>query len=227
MRKNYIYEMIMASVRLYSSLFFRMDVHWHDRPPSGPKLYVANHPSASDPFLIHLLSERHLAVLLSTNAYRFPVLGFFVRNAGQIEVVPGNGEHILEQSKERLEAGCSVAIFPEGTFSPQQGGYQEPRSGAARLALSTGVPVVPVGIHLLRERLVTLSSRVKGKSTVGYWYLRGPYSVTVGKPMQFEGNPDDKAQIHAVTKSMMQRIQALAQESQQRMQELIPAAASA
>ncbi|MEW6404019.1 MAG: lysophospholipid acyltransferase family protein [Chloroflexota bacterium] len=227
MKKNYIYKMIIGTARLYSSLFLQMDVHWHERPPAGPKLFIANHPSASDPFLIHLLSEQHMAVLLSTNAYKFPVLGFFVRRAGQIEVMPGKGEQILDQARELFKVGCSVAIFPEGTFSPQQGGYQEPKSGAARLALSTGVPVIPVGIHLLRERLVTLSSKVKGKETVGYWYVRGPYGVTVGKSMQFEGNPDDKTQIHATTKSMMQRIHALALESQQRLQQLMPATASA
>ena len=123
MRNNYLYKMLVASVRIYSLLFHRMDVHWHERPPHGPKLYIANHPSASDPFLIHLLSERHLAVLISANAFAFPLLGFLVRKASQVEVVPGRGEQTLENARKLLDAGCSVAIFPEGTFSPKEGGY--------------------------------------------------------------------------------------------------------
>ena len=109
MRKNYIYEMIIASVRAYAFLFLHMDVHWHERPPSGPKLWIANHPSASDPFLIHMFSERHLAVLLSSNSFKFPILGFFVRHAGQIQVVLGKGEQVLERARELLNAGCSVS----------------------------------------------------------------------------------------------------------------------
>ncbi len=227
MQKNYIYEMIIASVRVYSFLFLRMDVQWHKRPPSGPKLWIANHPSASDPFLIHTLSERHLAVLLSNNSFKFPVLGFFVRHAGQIQVVPGQGEQILERARDLLKAGCSVGVFPEGTFSPPQGGYQQPRNGAARLALSTGMPVMPVGIYLPREKLVKASSKVEGKPAIGYWYLHGPYAVTVGKPMVFEGDPQNKDHVESTTRSMMQRIRSLAQESQQRLQQLVPAAVSA
>jgi 1-acyl-sn-glycerol-3-phosphate acyltransferase len=227
MQKNLIYELIIATVRIYSFLFLSMDVHWHEPLPGGPKLFIANHPSASDPFLIHLLSDRHLALLLSANAFAFPLLGFFVRRAGQIPVRPGNGEQILVQAKKLLETGCSVAIFPEGTFSPRAGGYQEPRSGAARLALSVDVPVVPVGIYLPREKLVKVSSKVKGKETVGYWYLRGPYGVTVGEPVRFKGDPEDKGHIQAATKSMMRRIHSLAQESEQRLQGPIPVAASA
>jgi 1-acyl-sn-glycerol-3-phosphate acyltransferase len=224
MRRNHIYEMIIATVRAYSFFFLRMDVQWRESPPAGPKLWIANHPSASDPFLIHLLSERHLAVLLSPNSFNFPLLGFFVRHAGQIQAVSGQGRQILKKAKALLDDGCSVAIFPEGTFSPREGGYQVPKSGAARLALGTGVPVIPVGISLLRDRLVEASSRVKGQSAIGYWYLSGPYAVTVGKPIKFEGNPQDKIHVGATTLSMMQHIHSLAEESSHRLHRFIPAA---
>jgi 1-acyl-sn-glycerol-3-phosphate acyltransferase len=208
-------------------LFLRTDIHWHERPPDGPKLYIANHPSATDPFLIHLLSRQPMGVLITANAFSFPLFGFFIRKAGQIPVIPGQGEAALEKARRLLEAGYSVGIFPEGKFSPQEGGFHEPRTGAARLALSTGVPVIPVGISLPREKSLKISSKLSGKPTTGYWYLRGPYSVTVGKPIRFEGSHEDKEHVQSISQNMMQWIRALAQESEQRLRRFTLADASA
>jgi 1-acyl-sn-glycerol-3-phosphate acyltransferase len=204
-----------------------MDVYWHARPPDGPKLYVANHPSASDPFLIHLLSRQPMSVLISANAFAFPLFGAYIRKAGQIPVIPGQGEQTLEKARHFLEKGYSVGIFPEGTFSPQTGGYQEPRTGAARLALLTGVPVIPVGIYMPREKSVKISSNLSGGPTTGYWYLYGPYNVTVGKPIRFEGDPADKTYVQSVSRNIMQWIHMLAQESEQRLRRFTLADASA
>lgn len=223
---NILYSMGRAFVRAYSHMLFRMDVYWHERPPDGPKLYIANHPSATDPFLIHLLSKQPMGVLITSNAFTFPLFGFYIRKAGQIPVIPGEGEQALERARRLLEAGYSVGIFPEGTFSPQEGGFHEPRTGAARLALITGVPVVPVGIYLPREKSLKLSSKLSGRRTVGYWYLRGPYGVTVGKSIHFEGNPEDEAHVQSTAQNMMRWIRSLAKESERRLRPLLPVPAS-
>lgn len=224
---NVLYSLGKMFVQAYSRLLLRMDVHWHERPPEGPKLYIANHPSATDPFLLHLLSCQPMSVMITANAFTFPLFGFYIRKAGQIPVIPGQGEQALEKARCLLEAGYSVGIFPEGTFSPQAGGFHEPRTGAARLALSTGVPVIPVGISLPREKSLKISSRLSGKPTVGYWYLRGPYSITVGKPIRFEGDPQDKNHVHKTSQSMMEWVRTLAHESEQRLRRFMFVAASA
>lgn len=219
---NILYSIARIIVRAYSRVLLRMDIHWHERPPEGPKLYIANHPSATDPFLLHLLSRQPMGVLITSNAFKVPLFGRYIRKAGQIPVIPGEGEQALEKARRLLEAGYSVGIFPEGTFSPQEGGFHEPRTGAARLALETGVPVIPVGIYLPREKSLKIASKLSGKRTVGYWYLRGPYSVTVGKPMRVEGSPEDKAHVQSTAQSMMEWIRSLAHESEQRLRRLVP-----
>jgi len=229
MRKSILYALSKPLVRVYAGLFLQMDIHRHDlRLPEGPKLFVANHPSASDPFLIHLLSRQQMGVFVTGNAFKVPLLGDYLRHIRQIAVLPGQGSEALEQARRLIESGHSVGIFPEGDFSPQAGGFREPRSGAARLALSTGVPVIPVGIYLSRERIVRLESTVTGRVTVGYWYFGGPYGMTVGKPMQFEGNIKDREQVNAVSSAMMHSIKSLAYESEQRLRgDLPPASAPA
>ena len=115
-----------------------------------------------------------------------------------------------------LNAGGSIGIFPEGTYSPQDGTFHEPRSGAARLALKTGVAVIPVGIYLLQEKSVYITSRLGGKQTAGYWYWHGPYAITVGKPVHFQGDPEDKEVVQATAQKMMGLIRSLAGESKAR-----------
>ena len=223
---NFLYKVARGMIRLYSRLMLNMDVLWHGEMPVGPKIYVANHPSATDPFVLHLLSREPMSVMIASTAFAFPLFGEYIRRAGQIQVSPGEGVRAMEQAKEFLKAGYSVGIFPEGGFSPQTGGFRQPHSGAARLALSTGVPIVPVGIYLPRERNLCISSHLSGEPTLGYWYLHGPYGITIGKPMNLEGDSRDPEHVRAQSRTIMGWIKSLALESEFRMRRLAPVPAS-
>jgi len=220
---NLFYKAARGLIRLYSRLMLNLDIHWQGEIPSGPKIFVANHPSATDPFVLHLLSHEPMSVMIVSTAFTVPLFGAYLRRAGQIQVLPGEGEQAMGQAREFLKAGYSVGIFPEGDFSPQSGGFREPRSGATRLAISTGVPVVPVGIYLPRERSLRIaSSHLCNKPAVGYWYLRGPYGITVGNPMKLEGSLADLDYVRTQVRMMMGWIKSLAQESEFRVRRFEP-----
>jgi 1-acyl-sn-glycerol-3-phosphate acyltransferase len=218
MSSNLLYEFACGLVRLYAGVMLKMDILWHADLPAGAKLFVANHPSGTDPFLIHLLSQ--MSVLITANAFAFPLFGTYIRKAGQIPVLPSKGDQAFEEARQLLVNGGSVGIFPEGTYSPQDGTFREPRSGAARLAFKTGVAVIPVGIHLVREKSFHFSMKMKGVQMGGYWYLYGPYAMTVGKPMYFHGNPDDRESVRIAARKMMDAIRLLASESETRLQQV-------
>jgi len=203
-------------VRAYARMMLRLDIHWHDDLPLGPKIFVANHPSATDPFLIQLVSPQPMSVMITAKAFTVPMFGYFLRRLKQIPVGEEGGGDSLGEARCAIERGHSVAIFPEGQFSPQRGGFHPPRSGAARLALATGVPVVPVGIYLPRERSVRITSGITGKQTTGYWYLRGPYGITVGRPLNFAGDIENPENVQSVSHAIMRHIHSLAYESEQR-----------
>ena len=126
-------------------------------------------------------------------------------------VEPDKGQEAFEKAKNLLEKGRSVLIFPEGDASPRQGGFRKPRTGVARLALLTGAPVVPVGIHLPRERLRTINMTIDGERRAGYWYLHGPYNMTVGQALRFEGDVQDRAHVVSVSEKIMQQINPIQQ----------------
>jgi len=92
-----------------------------------------------------------------------------------------------------------------------------------RLAMLTGTPVIPVGIHYPREKSVRITSKIAGgEKSDGYWYLTGPYQITVGEPMYFSGDPDDHQKVAAASLLLMEEIAHLAEESRLRMHNLVP-----
>jgi 1-acyl-sn-glycerol-3-phosphate acyltransferase len=196
----------------------RFDIHRYSHLPASPMIFVANHPSATDPFLIHMILRKQLNVLITAKAFSVPVFGWFLHKVQEIPVPLEQGSAALEQARRHLDKGRSVAIFIEGHISPLEGGFLPPHSGAARLALSTGCPVVPVGISLHRNRCRNIHSRITGGvSSEARWYLRGPYAITVGQPTFFEGDVEDREHVRCTSETIMEGIRALAHESERRM----------
>ena len=207
-------------IRLYALLMFRLDILRQAKMPGGPKIIVANHPSATDPFMIHLLMKERVNVLITVNAFNVPAFGRFLRMIGEIPVPLENGSCALDQAHQYLREGKSVAIFIEGSISPVQGGFLPPRTGAARLALMSGAPIVPIGIYLRREIALRIRSRISGYPTEAYWYLRGPYAMTAGEPMRFEGDVEDREYVRQLSDRIMREVKFLAHESERRTRRL-------
>lgn len=217
MLKDLIYKFSTGVIRMYAQLMLNIDIQWQASLPSGPIIFAANHPSATDPFLIHLVSKRPVSVCITDNAFSVPILGTYMRFLQQIPVSPGQGHITLSSAHQQMAAGRAVAIFPEGLISPHEGGSHAPRSGVARMALSTGAHVVPVGISLLRERSTRITSGISGKRSTAWWYLRGPYVVTVGKAVKYDGSSEDHEHVKSVAQRVMDSIHILAEESEKRL----------
>jgi 1-acyl-sn-glycerol-3-phosphate acyltransferase len=203
-------------VLLYARLMLELDIAWDAPMPRGPKIIVANHPSTTDPLYLGILSPAPLNMLLIVYPFLIPLVGTYLRLCGHVPVVPGQGRTAFEEALRLLQKGRSVVLFPEGDLSPQGGGYRRPRTGAARLALLTGAPVVPVGIYLPRERNTLMEMDIDGTRCVSYVYIRGQYAFTVGEPMHYRGPVDDRDHVRAVTDHIMERIIALAGHSEGR-----------
>jgi 1-acyl-sn-glycerol-3-phosphate acyltransferase len=207
-------------VEMYARSMLKMDVVRHAPLPDGPKIISANHPSTTDPFLILTLASEQVSILISETLFKVPLFGRYLQRAGHVPVVPGNGRAAFEKARQLIEAGRTVAVFPEGAISPLDGGFHKPHTGAARLSLITGAPVIPVGIHLQRERMRLIETMVDGKPEIGTWYLRGPYAMTVGHPMRFTEDVEDRAYVRSASERIMQHIAHLAHQSARRMKEI-------
>ena len=226
MMQKVLYFAAWAFLWFYGFMLLKLSIRRQVTLPAGSKIFVSNHPSATDPFMIHIISRKQMNVLITAKAFSVPVFGWFLHKVKEIPVPLQQGSSALEQAGQYLQDGKSVAIFIEGHISPLDGSFLPPRTGAARLAIKTGAPVIPIGICLRHDLCTHISSTIDGNPMEANWYLRGPYAITVGKPMQFEGDVEDHQHVRNVTEKIMDQIRLLADESRGRIQRLKPAAAS-
>lgn len=198
---------------------FSMSTVYHTPLPEGAKLLAANHPTTVDPAIMTTLVPEQVSILINEILFKLPVFGRSLKASGHIKVVFSNGREALENGIHFLEDGRTVGIFPEGVLSPKEGGLAHAHSGMARMAIRTGVPVVPIGFALQKENIFQVKTMVDGVVEESKWYLYGGYGVTVGEPMSFSGDPDDREYVRQVTNQVMERINLLAQESARRVAE--------
>jgi 1-acyl-sn-glycerol-3-phosphate acyltransferase len=110
----------------------------------GPKVYVCNHRSSSDPFLMVYFAGEMVQVV-NIWPFRIPVLGQVARLAGYLSVREMPFPAFRDAAARLLAQGVSLAAFPEGTRS--RDGRVGPFHGALfRVCRETGTPIVPVCI---------------------------------------------------------------------------------
>jgi len=199
------------------------DIQFECALPDGPKIIVANHPTTTDPFLLSLLSEQPILIAVTGMAFEVPIFGSILKSAGHIPVdkVNTHGQAIILKIVEKLANGETVAIFPEGELSPGVGRYSQPKTGAARIALLSGAPVIPVGIHLENDAYYEKEMITKNYSDTARIVYRGKYAMTVGKPLLFSGSIDDFPYVRNVSEEIMESIVRQAKKSEGRILESI------
>jgi len=211
-----IHRLGCSAVGLLAQAALDMDVVGLGNLPPGPMILAANHPTTLDPFLLLTIAPHQTNILVTGGAFTLPLFGRYLRRAGHVPVVRGQGRAAFEEAQQRLASGRSIGIFPEGALSPAGGGFHEPRSGTARLALLSGVPVVPIGILPPWERVWYIPANIDGERAVGRFFFRGNYAMTIGEPLHFQGDAEDRELVRAVSDRIMGRIAWLSEMSAQR-----------
>ena len=131
-------------LKLTCNLDYR--VEGRENIPASPTIVMCKHQSAWETIATNEIFRPQVWVL-KRELFRVPVLGWGLRTLRPIAIDRDAGaasaKQVVTQGMERLESGCWVVIFPEGTrvAAGTRGRYH---AGAARLAHSTGYPVVPV-----------------------------------------------------------------------------------
>jgi len=174
----------------------------------GPLILAANHSSHMDtPLVLNSLPKdlRRKTLVAAASDYFFAsrVLGLFVSVA--IGAVPMDRRSVSKQTMDRVESllaqGWCLVMYPEGSRT-LDGRLYRGKTGIARLALTAGVPVVPVGL------VGTYHAMPAGRS----WPVYGQVEVRFGKPLTFErytlGVPNQLV-LRAITDQIMYEIMAL------------------
>lgn len=119
--------------------------------PAGGAVLAVNHISNFDPLVIaHVVvhAGRWPYFLAKASLFTTPVLGAIVGSARQIPVhrETESAEEALTAARDAISAGQLIIVYPEGTVTADPDGWpMTAKSGAARLALETGCPLIPAG----------------------------------------------------------------------------------
>lgn len=130
---------------------FRLEARGKENIPASGFVLAANHTSNFDPWPLGLplYPKRYLRFMAKSELFWFP-LGPFIKAAGAFKVRRGQSDtEAIETAVELVRGGEIVVMFPEGTR--QRKGLRKkwkarPHSGAARIALEAGAPLVPAAI---------------------------------------------------------------------------------
>jgi 1-acyl-sn-glycerol-3-phosphate acyltransferase len=118
-------------------------------PSEGGIVVAVNHVSEVDPLpFAHFLYDngRIPRFLGKAEVFKVPIAGRILTSAGQIPVyrLTSDAAHAFSAAVDAVEQGESVVVYPEGTISRDPGLWpMVGKSGAARIALTTGCPVIP------------------------------------------------------------------------------------
>lgn len=178
---NPCFEVLKIYPRLYLSMFGLRSTPGGNLPlPKGPKIIAANHPNASDPLFLPFVLAEPPHFLIGSKTFDKPILRWLLCHAGQIEVKPQDGKAAFDQAGETLRCGGTIVLFPEGKFSRESSDGRL-RSGAVRLSLATGAPIIPLGIHVPSTNLTDMRTRWSGRFSSGLWQTSGSCHLRFGE----------------------------------------------
>jgi 1-acyl-sn-glycerol-3-phosphate acyltransferase len=180
-------------------------------PPTGGIILVSNHVSHFDPLVVaHYIygAGRWPRFLTKASLWRVPLLGPFLTKTLQIPVERGSVEAVksLDVLVDALNEGGAVLIYPEGTTTrepdlwPMRG-----KTGAARLALLTGAPVIPIANWGAQAVFDPRTHRFRIRP-------RTPVTVTSGRPVdlsKWDSESPTRTTLDQMTEAIMLDIRAL------------------
>lgn len=157
-------------------------------------MICANHTALTDPLLVVFAFHRknRMRVMAKAELMQLPVLGWLLSKAGIFGVKRGKSDiGAIKTALKVLSGGEKLLMFPEGTRAKSMDGG-EAKTGAAMLAVRSGVPIVPVYVPSKKP-----------------WFA--PTPVVIGQPYypDLNGRKPSAEDYRVVADDLMDRIHAL------------------
>jgi 1-acyl-sn-glycerol-3-phosphate acyltransferase len=205
----------VAVVGFFWRILFRTRIEGIDRiPSSGPAIVAGNHVSALDGVVLALVTgsrgHRMTRFLVAAEFFRKLWCGWALRVYRQIPVRRGQRDQgALDDAIETIRGGALAGIFPEGTVNAEpEAGLLRGRRGAARIALATDAPVVPVGIWGTQARWPKPGLHARRP-----W--RPVVVISYGEPIAPKGDPESTDDVQAFTDVMIDALAAQAERARE------------
>lgn len=185
-RIGFWYRVVVVVVKPLLLLFTKRDWRGMEHVPAeGGFVTAVNHISYVDPLTyahFQYDSGREPHFLAKASLFKIPVVGRIITGAGQIPVFRDSADAALafRAAVAAVDKGDCVAVYPEGTITRDKALWpMQAKTGAARIALTTGVPVIPVAQWGAHELLPPYAKRPK-------LFPRKTMKVMAGPPVDLD-----------------------------------------
>ena len=195
-------------------LLFKYDIQG-SLPQTGPYILTPNHYSDIDPVVTGYgvwRLGRAPRFMAKASLFKIPVVGWLLHKSGQIPVERARTRakaETMNAANKIIELGGAVIVYPEGTLTREPGMWpMRGKTGAARLALQSGIPVIPVATWGAQAVVPRFQKKLK-------FCFRAPIKMIVGEPIdlsEFEGKYTSKRAIDGATTKIMGEITKLVEE---------------
>jgi 1-acyl-sn-glycerol-3-phosphate acyltransferase len=200
---DYVYPPVISAIKgLWKYLGLRFTFSGHENiPTKGGAVLAINHISYLDFALTGTAAlpvKRYVRFMAKKEIFENKLAGPLMRGMHHISVDRSNGTASFVTALRALRSGEIIGIFPEGTVSVSFE-IKELKSGAVRLAMGAGVPVIPT--------IVWGSQRIWTKGVKRNLRKQNiPVTVAFGKPMYFEKGADADAGEKALREIMIEML---------------------
>lgn len=170
------YYVVKALCWLLLKIFWRMEIRGIENlPESGGLIITSNHVSYLDPAVLVASLNRKIYFITKKEVFKNTFISFLLKNMNAFSVDRDNVDMFaFKKAMNILREEKVLGIFPEGTRS-SNGELQELKMGALKIAMKTGVPILPVGIngtHKIYPRGIKFPILFKHKIIVKYGTLQ-------------------------------------------------------
>jgi 1-acyl-sn-glycerol-3-phosphate acyltransferase len=191
-------KIVKSTFKILNTLLYRVEyIHSEKFPDHGPAIIVSNHQHTFDVAFIHCKMHPWVYWVSKKELTDKPFIGNLIRKMGVMPVDRSTKDmSVVKKIYENIKKNRVIGIFPQATRikNKEMIGSVIPKTGAIRIALKTGVPIIPVGIK-------------------GDYKLFRKMQVIIGDPIQlndlekkFEGHEDP---VFKMTETIMETVYAL------------------
>lgn len=195
-----------ATIGTLLRLMFHVKVEGLERLPSGGGVLAPNHISSLDPLLVGTAlrrSKRMIRFLSGTEFFAMRWVGKGLRFLGQIPLRRGDNDlDALGNAIEVARGGGLTGLFPEGKINNGPALLLRGRRGAARIAVASGAPLIPIGIWGPQVRY-------PGGGLTWRRPWRPHVAIVIGEPLEVDTAAISARDILHVTNELMVRLEDL------------------
>ena len=196
---GWIYDFVRAILTIPTILIYRARaIGVENVPTSGPVILAPNHFSQWDHFFAAVYLQRKVQFMAKSQLFKNPAIKYIFKHGGVFPVRRGHhDDEAFVTANAILDRGGTMLMYAEGGRS-RSGDLGQPKRGIGKIALESGVPVIPVSIH--------------GSAHVRGWRrLRFPkVTIQYGEPLTFPVQADPtREEQQRVANQIFDRVRAM------------------